>query len=100
MLSRTIIYSLLTFFVHSERAAPRRRVIGGVSYSSDLNGNPLSDGTRNFAYDDENQLTSVTVSNAWRSEFAYDGRMRRRLRFESAWNGSAWVTNTTVRHIY
>ncbi len=51
-----------------------------VSYSYDLDGNLLNDGTRYFSYDDENQLTSVTVSNAWRSEFVYDGNMRRRIR--------------------
>jgi len=27
-----------------------------VTYSYDLNGNPLNDGTRYFGYDDENQL--------------------------------------------
>ena len=35
-----------------------------------------------------------------RSDFAYDGKMRRRARFESAWNGSAWITNTVVRYVY
>jgi hypothetical protein len=29
------------------------------AYSYDLNGNLLTDGTRNFAYDDENELISV-----------------------------------------
>jgi hypothetical protein len=46
----------------------------------DLNGNLLSDGLRCFAWDDENQLISVWVTNAWRSDFQYDGRMRRRVR--------------------
>jgi YD repeat-containing protein len=50
-----------------------------VSYTYDANGNLLSDGLRTFAYDDENQLISVTVSNAWRSEFTYDGLLRRRI---------------------
>jgi RHS repeat-associated protein len=71
-----------------------------ASYTYDLNGNLLSDGTRSFAYDDGNQLISVYVTNVWRSDFVYDGKMRRRLRFESTWNGSAWVTNTAVRYIY
>ncbi|HWW03186.1 MAG TPA: RHS repeat-associated core domain-containing protein [Candidatus Acidoferrum sp.] len=70
------------------------------SFSYDLNGNLLSDGNRSFAYDDENQLTSVWVTNNWRSDFVYDGKMRRRWRFESAWSGSAWITNTTVRYVY
>jgi hypothetical protein len=45
----------------------------------DLNGNLTNDGTRNFAYDDENQLTSVYVTNVWRSDFVYDGKLRRRI---------------------
>jgi len=53
-----------------------------VSYTYDANGNLLNDGQRYFSYDDENQLTSVTVSNAWRSEFVYDGLLRRRKRLE------------------
>lgn len=70
------------------------------SFSYDANGNLLSDGNRNFAYDDENQLTSVWVTNNWRSDFVYDALMRRRLWFESSWNGSSWVTNTVVRYVY
>jgi RHS repeat-associated protein len=71
-----------------------------VSFTYDLNGNLTGDGLRCFAYDDENQLTSVWVTNVWRSDFVYDGKMRRRVRFESTWNGSAWVTNTVVRYVY
>ena len=70
------------------------------TFSYDLNGNLLSDGNRNFSYDDENQLISVWVTNNWRSDFVYDGKMRRRIRFESSWNGSAWVTNTLVQYVY
>jgi RHS repeat-associated protein len=71
-----------------------------VSYTYDSNGNLTSDGTRNFAYDDENQLISAWVTNVWRSDFAYDGKLRRRERFESSWNGSTWVTNSVVRYVY
>ena len=70
------------------------------NYTYDANGNLTSDGRRYFEYDDENQLTAVTVSNAWRSEFAYDGKMRRRLRYEKAWNGSIWITNSIVEYVY
>ena len=41
-----------------------------------LNGNLTNDGSRNFAYDDENQLTSVCVTNVWSNNFVYDGKMR------------------------
>lgn len=70
------------------------------SCSYDLNGNLLSDGTRNFAYDDENELTSVWATNAWRNDFAYDGKMRRRIEKDYAWNGSSWVQTNEVHFIY
>ncbi len=71
-----------------------------VSLTYDLNGNLLNDGTRYFSYDDENQLISVTVSNSYRSEFVYDGKMRRRQRVDYTLSGSAWLTNAVVRYIY
>ncbi|MGO8931752.1 MAG: RHS repeat-associated core domain-containing protein [Limisphaerales bacterium] len=71
-----------------------------VSYTYDSNGNLTSDGSRCFAYDDENQLTSVWITNVWRSDFAYDGKMRRRIRTEFTWSGSTWLTNQVVRYVY
>jgi len=71
-----------------------------VSYAYDLNGNLLGDGTRVFAYDDENQLASVWVTNVWRSDFAYDGKMRRRARVEYVWRNGSWQTNASVRYLY
>jgi RHS repeat-associated protein len=73
---------------------------GTNTFNYDLNGNLLSDGTRNFAYDDENELVSVWLTNVWRSDFVYDGKMRRRMRFESTWDGTKWITNTIVRYVY
>jgi RHS repeat-associated protein len=70
------------------------------SFTYDLNGNLLSDGIRNFTYDDENQLISVWITNNWRSDFIYDGKMRRRVRLEYTWGGSSWVTNAVVRYVY
>ena len=71
-----------------------------VSYRYDLNGNLLSDARRGFDYDDENQLIRVTITNSTRSDFAYDGRMRRRVRVECTWVSGAWVTNEIVRYVY
>ncbi len=71
-----------------------------ASFSYDLNGNLLSDGLRAFAYDDENQLVRITVTGAWKTEFAYDGKLRRRVRTECAWSAGAWVTNAVVRYVY
>jgi RHS repeat-associated protein len=66
----------------------------------DLNGNLTSDGTRGFDYDDENQLIRITVTNSWKTEFAYDGKLRRRQRIECTWSGSAWLTNTVTKYVY
>ena len=68
-------------------------------YAYDLNGNLLYDGRRAFAYDDENQLIRVTVTNGWKSEFTYDGKLRRRIVKEFTWNGS-WVQTNEVHYIY
>ena len=70
------------------------------SYSYDLNGNLLSDGRRHFTYDDENQLTTVVVTNSTKSEFTYDGKMRRRIRKEYIWQGGTWVQSAEVRYVY
>jgi RHS repeat-associated protein len=71
-----------------------------VAYSYDLNGNLLSDGTRGFDYDDENQLIRVTLTNYWKSEFTYDGKLRRRIRKEFVWLNSAWAETNEVRYLY
>jgi len=66
----------------------------------DARGNLTNDGKRVFFYDDENQLTTVVVSNAWLSQFSYDGLMRRRVRKEHKWSGSAWTLTNEVRYVY
>jgi RHS repeat-associated protein len=73
-----------------------------VSYQYDANGNLTSDGQRLFYYDDENQLTNVTVANAWKSEFAYDGKQRRRIRREYCWSSAIgnWQLTNEVRYVY
>jgi RHS repeat-associated protein len=71
----------------------------------DLNGNLLQErstigGTnRVFAYDDENQLIAVWVTNMWMSQFTYDGKMRRRIRKEYTWNGT-WLQTNEVHYVY
>src|SRR5690348_13213463 len=66
----------------------------------DLNGNLRTNGLQILDYDDENQLIAITVSNAWRSEFSYDGKMRRRVRKEFAWSGSEWTLTNQVCYVY
>jgi RHS repeat-associated protein len=65
----------------------------------DANGNLRTNGNQVLEFDDENQLTSVTVSNGWRSEFVYDGRGRMRVRKEFTWSGVWSLTNET-RFVY
>jgi len=70
-----------------------------ATFQYDANGNLTNDGLRSFVYDDENQLTSVSVAGSFKSEFTYDGKMRRRIRREFAWQG-AWRMTNEVHHIY
>jgi RHS repeat-associated protein len=70
------------------------------SYHYDLNGNLLTDGNRNFAYDDENELISVWQTNVWRNDFVYDGKLRRRIERDYTWNGSAWTETGEIHFIY
>jgi RHS repeat-associated protein len=75
------------------------------SYSYDANGNLLGESSqvtnnRSFAYDDENQLTSVWVTNVWRDDFVYDGLLRKRIEKDYGWTGSAWQETNEVRFIY
>ena len=65
-----------------------------------LNGNLLADGTRNFGYDDENQLISVWQANAWSNNFVYDGKMRRRIERDYTWSGSAWTQTNEIHFVY
>ena len=74
----------------------------------DLNGNLLSEwspagGTnRSFAYDDENELTSVWITNLWRTDFVYDGKMRRRIEKDYRWDAgtSGWTQTNEIHYIY
>jgi RHS repeat-associated protein len=71
-----------------------------VTFQYDGNGNLTNDGLRNFVYDDENELIQVSVSNAWMSQFQYDGKMRRRIRSEYVWDSGSWVQTNQVYYIY
>jgi len=87
-------------FGHSATTSVTVNLQATNSYVYDLNGNLLTDGNRAFAYDDENQLISVWLTNVWRNDFAYDGKMRRRIERDYNWNGSSWVETNEVRFIY
>jgi hypothetical protein len=67
-----------------------------TTYQYDGNGNLTNDGLRSFAYDNENQLIQVWVTNQWFSQFSYDAKMRRRIRQEYTWQSGAWVQTNAV----
>lgn len=69
-------------------------------YAYDQNGNMLSDGYRDFAYDDENELIAVWVPNAWSNSFAYDGKMRRRIERNYSWNSGDWIETNEIHFVY
>jgi YD repeat-containing protein len=71
-----------------------------TGFDYDLNGNMVFDGNQAYDYDDENQLIRVTVTNTWKSEFTYDGKMRRRIRKEFSWQTSTWVLTNEVHYVY
>jgi RHS repeat-associated protein len=74
-----------------------------VNFAYDQNGNLTADGRRTFAYDDENQLTSVIVTNgsggSTKSEFVYDGMFRRRVRKEYTWSSGIWNPASEIRYV-
>ena len=41
----------------------------------------------------------MTVTNSWKTEFAYDGLFRRRIRKEYVWSGS-WLPASETRYVY
>ena len=86
--------NILTASRHSRRKQHRTK------YTYDLNGNLVSDGTRYFAYDDENQLVSVWVTNTWREDYVYDGFLRRRITRDYTWQSSSWSETNEVRYVY
>jgi RHS repeat-associated protein len=75
-----------------------------VNFAYDQNGNLTGDGRRMLAYDDENQLESVIVTNgagsSTKSEFSYDGLFRRRVRKEYTWSSGIWNLASEIRYIY
>jgi RHS repeat-associated protein len=70
------------------------------TYNYDSNGNLTNHGTRNFAYDVENQLVGVWVASAWSNSFAYDGLLRKRIERDFSWNGSSWLQTNEVQYVY
>jgi len=71
-----------------------------ISLAYDANGNLTNDGLRNFSYDFESRLTTNWVTDAWKTEFVYDGLGRRRITRDYGWQSGNWVKTNEVRHLY
>jgi RHS repeat-associated protein len=84
------------------RLATNTVSVAGSGLQYDANGNLLFDGQKGFAYDPENQLTNIVVTNSWKSEFVYDGLGRRRVRREYTWVSAIgnWQSTNEVRYVY
>jgi RHS repeat-associated protein len=70
------------------------------SFVYDANGNLRTNGQQILDYDDENQLITNSVPGAWKSEFVYDGKMRRRIRREYIWQYGTWHRTSETRYVY
>ena len=71
-----------------------------VNYAYDLNGNMLTNGSEVMVWNDENELVTNYVAGSWKSEFVYDGKLRRRIERDYSWNGSSWVQTNEIHYIY
>ena len=73
-----------------------------VSLRSDANGNLVWDGQHAYEYDAANELTRVTVTNSFKTEYAYDGFGRRRVTREYRWDAgtAGWAQTNEVHYVY
>ena len=71
-----------------------------VTLRYDGNGNLVWDGWLAYSYDCANELTGVTLTNGWRTGYAYDGLGRRRIRRDYTWSGSGWTETNEVHYVY
>lgn len=71
-----------------------------ATYSYDNNGNLVSDGQKGYEYDSFDQLTSVTATNVWRTEYVYDAVRRLRKRKEYQWQNNQYNLASEKRYIY
>jgi RHS repeat-associated protein len=76
------------------------------AFSYDADGNMTQDGKWVYAWDAENRLVSMTSltnlpsASRLKLDFAYDNKWRRIQKIVSAWNGSAYVPQSTNRFLY
>jgi len=87
---------------YSTNSSTANVILTNSFYGYDQNGNLTNDGFKNFAYDDENELIAVWVTNAWSNSFAYDGKMRRRIERDYAYlpSSNSYLLTNEVHFIY
>ncbi len=71
-----------------------------VNLTYDHDGNLLSDGLKNYTYDEIGQLASISVAHQWRTEFVYDALGRRRVAKDYGWSGGGWTKTNETRYVY
>lgn len=80
---------------YTANKANQYTTVGGITSVYDANGNLLSDGVKNYAWDAENQLISVTPvtpsEGSHKVEYTYDWRMRRTGKKSYTYTTGAWV---------
>ena len=71
---------------------------GSSPFGYDLDGNLVSDGQRQFDYDDQDQLVRITAGITYRSEFTYDALSRRRIEkdYTLGFNSGAALVGVTT----
>jgi RHS repeat-associated protein len=94
-----IFTNVLTISGNSFTNQLTKNLPASADLSYDLNGNMTGDGLHGFEYDCANQLTRITQTNKFKSEFVYDGFGRRRIRREYAWTGT-WVPTSETHYVY
>jgi RHS repeat-associated protein len=80
----------------------RTRLPMSIGFLYDLNGNLVSDGLKSYAYDDADQLTNITVTGQWKTEFVYDGLGRRRITRDYTYlpSSNSYLLTNEVHYIY
>jgi RHS repeat-associated protein len=53
-----------------------------------------------LTYDDENQLIGVVITNEFKCEYVYDGKLRKRIMREYEWSSGVWTKTNEVRYVY
>jgi RHS repeat-associated protein len=51
-------------------------------------------------WNEENELVTNYVPASWKSEFVYDGKLKRRIERDYSWNGGSWIQTNEIHFVY